>query len=238
LQCYVTDWLLLRLAAFRSIKPALLAHQTIQPTQVAGFNQFFDDYNDTRAWLFGGGLDVNLAKGLNAGAEFSFRKLDESTWLFNPPPHTEDSDQTMYRGYLYWAPYKEWALRGGVEVDLIDSTQPITDPKRVRTWSVPLGIRYFHPAGLFAGVGATYVQQDVTPRLPFVPEGTESFEVVDAALGYRLPQRRGLISIEARNLMDKRLKFQDDQFRTFTDIPPLSAFLPHRTVLLRVNLSF
>ena len=103
-----------------------MANQTIQPTQVAGFNQFFDDFNGTRAWLFGGGLDAHLAEGLNAGAEFFLRQLDETSRL--NPPFTEDRDESLYRGYLYWAPHKEWALRGGVEFDLINSTQPATDP--------------------------------------------------------------------------------------------------------------
>ena len=237
LQCYVTDWLRVRLAALKAVKPALLANQTIEPTQVAGFNQFFDDFNGTKTWIYGGGLDAYLAEGLNAGAEFSFRELDEPS---SENPHfTEHRDDSLYRGYLYWAPYKEWVLRGGVEFDYFNAKQPSTDPRQVGTWSVPLGIRYFNPTGLFAGVGATYVRQHVIPRGPPVPEGTESFMVVDAALGYRLPQRRGLMSIEATNITDTRLKFQDDQVRTrfTTDVPQLSPFIPQRTVLLRVNLN-
>ena len=39
----------IRGAAFRTLKRTLISSQTIEPTQVAGFNQFFDDFNFTRA---------------------------------------------------------------------------------------------------------------------------------------------------------------------------------------------
>src|SRR5918992_3134588 len=39
----VTPYTVLRLAAFRALKRSLLTNQTIEPTQLAGFNQFFDD---------------------------------------------------------------------------------------------------------------------------------------------------------------------------------------------------
>ena len=39
----------LRLAAFRVLKRTGLAELTIEPTQMTGFNQFFDDFNGTSA---------------------------------------------------------------------------------------------------------------------------------------------------------------------------------------------
>ena len=39
----------LRAAYFRTLKRQLLFQQTIQPTQVAGFNQLYDDFTGTRA---------------------------------------------------------------------------------------------------------------------------------------------------------------------------------------------
>ena len=77
LEWNITDYLRVRLAAFRTIKPALVANQTIQPTQVAGFNQFFDDENGTKSWRYGFGVDAKIAANLYAGAEFSRRDLDD-----------------------------------------------------------------------------------------------------------------------------------------------------------------
>ena len=103
---------------------------------------------------------------------------------------------------------------------------------------MPIAVQYFDPSGVFAAVGATYVQQDVNAKDPDNPEGNDSFVTVDAALGYRFPQRRGLVSKEARNITDKRVKFQDDNFRARTDAPIVSRFIPEQTVVARVTLSF
>ena len=41
----------LRAAAFSVLKRTLITDQTLEPTQVAGFNQFYDDENTTDACL-------------------------------------------------------------------------------------------------------------------------------------------------------------------------------------------
>ena len=47
----------LRGAAFRVLKRSLITDQTLEPTQVAGFNQFFDELNATDYWVYGGAVD-------------------------------------------------------------------------------------------------------------------------------------------------------------------------------------
>jgi len=44
----------LRGAWFRVLKRTLVTDQTVEPTQVAGFNQFFDELNATDYWVLGG----------------------------------------------------------------------------------------------------------------------------------------------------------------------------------------
>ena len=60
-----------RAAAFRVLKRTLITDQTLEPTQVAGFNQFFDDLNGTDAWRYGGAIDQKFTKDLFGGVEFS-----------------------------------------------------------------------------------------------------------------------------------------------------------------------
>ena len=43
----------LRAAGFRTLKRTLVTDQTLEPTQVAGFNQFFDDPSATESEVFG-----------------------------------------------------------------------------------------------------------------------------------------------------------------------------------------
>ena len=65
----------LRAAAFRVLKREFITEQTIEPTQVAGFNQFFDDRNATDAWRYGAAIDQKFTSNIFGGAEFSRRDL-------------------------------------------------------------------------------------------------------------------------------------------------------------------
>ena len=51
----------LRAAAFRVLKRTLITDQTLEPTQVAGFNQFFDDLNSTKSWRYGAAIDQKFS---------------------------------------------------------------------------------------------------------------------------------------------------------------------------------
>ncbi len=69
-------------------------------------------------------------------------------------------------------------------------------------------------------------------------DGTDSFFTVDAAIGWRLPNRLGIVSLEGRNLFDNEFKFQDDGFREFRDEPSTGPYIPDRTIIGRVTLNF
>lgn len=110
-------------------------------------------------------------------------------------------------------------------------------PEKVKTLSAPLAVRYFNPSGFFAGLEVTFVHQDVDRRRQStLSDGSDNFTVIDASIGYRLPKRRGIIGLEALNLLDKGFKFQDDNYRS--NEPRGSRYVPERTVLATVTLSF
>jgi hypothetical protein len=89
-------------------------------------------------------------------------------------------------------------------------------------------------------LGVTYVRDEVDRLRPttdsVVPKGSDEFVLLDATLGYRLPKRRGILSLEGLNLLDENFGFEDDNFRIAE--PRNSRFIPGRTVLARVTLSF
>lgn len=240
-QWQVADGLRLRAAVARFLRPALVAEQTLQPTQVAGFNQFYDDNFGTKSWLYGIGLDARLTPRLYAGVEATRRNLDEISFT-DGDRRTEDVHESAARGYLYWALHEEWALTGEVRYDVYEYDEGSFDkPDEVRTFSTPIGVRYFNPNGLFAGAGVSWVSQDVQRSGgSSFPDGDDSFYLVDAGVGYRFPHRRGLISVGVRNLLDRDFKYQDDSFRFGgeRDEPPLNPLIPERTIVGRIVLSF
>jgi tetratricopeptide (TPR) repeat protein len=223
----------LRLARFETLKRRLVVDQTIEPTQVAGFNQHFDDFNGTRAKQYGIGLDARLTRTFYGGMEASRRDLKVPTPTRAGDAFDFDKErEELYSAYLYWTPHSRWAVRGEYRLEKLQANK--RSPSKVKTTSVPLAVRYFAPSGFFSELSATYVRQAVDQ----VSTDSEDSMLFDTALGYRLRKRRGIISLEARNLLDKEVRFQDMSFRT----PPQRAanprFIPDRTLLARITLSF
>ncbi|MCX7102946.1 MAG: FecR domain-containing protein [Methylobacter sp.] len=66
-----------RAAAFRTLKRPLAAKQTLEPTQVVGFNQIYDTYNGTSAWHYAFAMDYNLTRTIFLGGELIWRKSNE-----------------------------------------------------------------------------------------------------------------------------------------------------------------
>jgi tetratricopeptide (TPR) repeat protein len=243
LQWQIDDRHRVRAAAFSTVKPALLNNRTLEPTQVAGFNQFFDDLNATESTSAGLGYDSQLSETVAWGVELTGREMEEPV-IVNNQSEFEDRDEQLHRLYLYATPTPTLAL--GVEAiyDLYNADEGVATqfddvPTRVETVSLPLSARYFAPGGWFAGLTATPVEQEVEyDDFSSLEGGDESFFVLDLAAGYRLPARRGVISLDIRNLTDEEFSYQDDSFREFRDEPSIGPYFPEITGVLSATVVF
>ena len=243
LQWDITKDLRLRLAWFETVKPALIANQTLEPTQVAGFNQLFDDANGTKTRRKGIGLDAHISKNVYGGIEVSARDLDVPG--FSRPPtipaftlsKIEEQQEKLYRAYLYWLPHINWALRGEpVFEQLSRAADPTNNISQIETLSIPLSVNYFNSYGIFAKSTGTYVRQDVQRPNTSLNQGVHDFFLLDATIGYRLPNRRGIFSLEGRNLLDQDFFFRTQSFQVID--PGLPRYTPARTFFVRLTLNF
>jgi tetratricopeptide (TPR) repeat protein len=227
-----------RLAFFKVLKRTLFADQTLEPTQVAGFNQFFDDVNGTKSTRFGGGVDHAFSKNVYGGLEYSARRLrvpisSGSSVL------KEDWDEDLVRAYLYWTVYRDLAVSMEYQFEDFDrdvKSAALATPSSMHTHMLPVTLRYFHPTGLFGGLKTTYVHQKV--KSTTVDNEDNGFALVDLAVGYRLPKRYGILSFEVGNLFDKNFDFQGLETRTSEETASDPLFYPERTVILRLTLAF
>ena len=239
----VTDNLELRAAYFKVVKPALSSNRTLEPTQVAGFNQFFDDPNATKSKRYGIGLDGNLSPAVSYGVEFTKREIDGLVSPLGGQPFYEDRKELLHRAYAYWTPTDNLAVDLSLEYDRSEnqSGSAVADvrPTDVETYSVPVSVRYYHPGGFFAGAKATYVDQQVEAEPSYTYQTGESdFTVVDLVLGYRLPKRRGIVSISVQNIFDEDFEYLDDSYRTFQDEPVAGPYLPELGIMGRLTVNF
>lgn len=228
----------LRAAATRTVKRPLIVDQTLEPTQIAGFTQLFDDLNGTEAWLYGLGADLRLASDLYAGLQLTWRSLTVPSFPGSAPVF-DDQDELRLESYLAWqaTPTVTLSLEPTLERFEVASGDSGRFPNRVDSAILPLRLRYVAPSGLFGEARLSLVHQKVENYRPAgIDEGDSTFATLDAALGWRLPDGRGSIALVATNILDKGFKYLDDNYRT--NEVRLGAFVPEATVLLRGTLRF
>ena len=227
----------LRGAAFRTLKRTLVTDQTIEPTQVAGFNQFYDDFNTTDAWRYGGAIDQKFSASLYAGAEYTYRNL--SVPYVDPDSGNTETvkwEEDIFRGYLFWTPHKWLSFTAEYLYEDFDRDEDFADfAKDVETHSVPLGINFFHPIGISVGLKATYIDQDgefsTQGAQDVYKNGNDNFWLADAAIKYRLPKRYGIFTVGIRNLFDEDFEYYDSD-------PDNARIQPDRVAFVNITLAF
>ncbi len=239
----VMDNLELRASYFEVVKPALSSNRTLEPTQVAGFNQFFDDPNGTKSKRYGLGLDGKASSTFSYGVELTRREIEGLVSPLGAEPFFEDRDEWLHRAYAYWTPVDRLAVDFSLEYDRSenqdDSAVSGVRPTQVDTHSFPVSIRYFHPGGTFVGVRTTYVDQKVEAESDYQYQtGSSNFTLVDLVVGYRLPKRKGIMSLSFQNVFDEEFDYLDDSYRSFQDEPSAGPYIPDSSVMGRLTLSF
>ncbi|MGH8491447.1 MAG: TonB-dependent receptor domain-containing protein [Gammaproteobacteria bacterium] len=254
IQWNIADSLHVRLAYTETLRRALIVEQTLEPTEIAGFNQFFDDPLGSRATRYGIGLDTRASEQLYMGIEASERNI-KLPGINLDPLQEEELREDLYRAYLYWTPSHRWALSAEFRLERFEVEEQIDfTPNRTistETSTVPLTVHYFHPSGFFAGFGASYVHQEVELSVfeSSFDGGSNEFVIVDSSIGYRFPNRLGIFSMGVSNLLDETFRFQDESFRTHSairfnvndpelDVGRVSRFIPDRTIFAGFTLSF
>ncbi|MDY6942984.1 MAG: TonB-dependent receptor [Pseudomonadota bacterium] len=226
----------LRAAAFRTLQRDLVAKGTIEPSHVAGFNQFFDDFTGTRAWRYGAGVDHQLGSGSFLGLQVSGRDMEVPVTDLNTGiAERYDRDEELLQAYGYFAATDRLAVKLSYLFERIEQDEDISNLgfNRLTTQLWPISLRYFHPRGLTTMLTATHARQ--SGNFLVFPDrrerGESQFWVLDAAIGWQLPARRGEFSVGVKNLLDERFQFQDSD-------PESQWFYPERFLFGRLTLNF
>jgi tetratricopeptide (TPR) repeat protein len=231
-----------RLALFRAMRRTLISEQTIEPTQVAGFNQLFDDVPGTDIWTYGGAIDHKFNSNMFGGIQFFRRDLDvpyeEISLIVGGSRFLEANwNESVGNIYFYWAPHPWLTFKTEYRYEKFDRGNDFPGIEEIidlKTNQMTVGCNFFHPGGLFAGLKTSYVYQKGEfghPQFFPVIHDDDKFWVVDAGIGYRMPDRRGSVSVELKNLFDEKFKYQDID-------PTNPRIVPERQIYARITLAF
>jgi Flp pilus assembly protein TadD len=206
-----------RAAGFRALKRTLVNQQTLEPTQVAGFNQFYDDPSGTSSWRYGAAIDQKFGSHVFAGVEGSWRDLQvptQTVGVLGTVVEREPARERLARTYLFVTPHDWIALRAEYQFEQFRLDDGLAGPygySEVDTHRVPLGVQLFHPSGVSLAFGATYLDQDgefLRNSTFTLEEGSRDFWRYDAGIRYRLPRRYGFLAFGVNNFTDEDSPYQ------------------------------
>ncbi len=249
---YLPSKTTLRAAVYYRLTPTLGRVQTLEPTQVAGFNQFFEDPGGTRSLSWGVGIDQEFARWLYAGGSYQKRdlKIPQAYCDFEDPFSgcgfqtvtqvvERDSDDDYWNGYMYATLGNRLALGVDYQRDQHDFDTTSISPVGLfqdfmRTERIRPQLRLHFPFGLFFGASGTRYDQevdqfdDLTSSVRNTVEST--FWIGDVFLGCRFPKRYGSVVLEAKNVADREFTFFE---RSVQD-----RVVPTRSVKLTLSLTY
>jgi Tfp pilus assembly protein PilF len=251
---YLPSKTTLRAAGYYRTSPSLGRIQTLEPTQVAGFNQFFDEAGGTRSLSYGAGVDQTFTRHLFGGLSVLRRDLNTPEAYCTTSDEFsacmgQTADQIIQRDSTnhYYSAYFNAALGKYVAAGL-DYTQekydydlaypslgsPLFFKDYVDRQRLRPQVRLYLPGGFFAGAVGTHYDQTVdqfddllsTTRTTI----DSTFWIVDVLAGYKFPKRYGSVILQAKNVGDREFPFYDHAVE--------ETIAPARTVSLRVNFTF
>lgn len=224
----------LRLASIRVLKRSGLAELTIEPTQVMGFNQFFDDFNGTSARRTAVALDHRFSDKAFAGIELTRRDLRVPQALVDPIA-IFDWYERSHTAYASFLPQRWLAINVAYRYEAFErppEMNGLDDFYRVRTQRLPVTVSMTTSETTSVRLRLTPVRQDGTflhsDLTPF--DGRSSFAVADFMATLHLPKRYGTLTVGVQNLLDKRARFQE------TDVSA-PTITPQRFIFARLSLA-
>lgn len=250
----IKPWLAVRAAAFDTLKRGTVDERTLEPVQIAGFSQLYDEYAGSRTRTFALGVDVRPMPALALGIEGVHREvsppveevfvLTDETAIF-----LQDHEEDLLRVYVYATATDRVALSAAAEIVRFrrDARESRFQPAEVDEYRVPITLAYYDPSGFFADLSATYVDQTVSLETAgaegfYRAESDDDFLTLDATIGQRFFNSRVVLSLEGYNLLDQNLRYQDAIFRTPAeanlDEQPSPRFVESRTLLARLTMRF
>jgi len=220
----------LRAAGFRMLKRTLVNQQTLEPTQVAGFNQFYDDPSGTHGWSWGAAVDQKIGRRVFVGAEGSWRELQIPHQILGAGGivvEREPSREKLARAYFFLTPFDWAALRAEYQFEDIRRDDALAFAfTKVQTHRVPLGVQLFHPSGVSVAFVATYLDQEgvfLRNSTFTFEDGSRDFWMFDAGIRYRLPKRYGFVAFGVNNFLDEDSPYQSTDVRN-PDLRPGRLF--------------
>ncbi len=199
---------LLRAASFRSFKRPLFTSQTLEPTQISGFNQFYDDIDATEITINGAALEHTFTDKIHAGITASSRSLSVPTIDTTNNSVTYDKQHEFNRHtYLYWILSNTNIIAADYFYEKFTSKNPL--PDTLITHRFPISITSAISKNVSSKIVASYINQDLDKSNNIQ---NARFWLTDLSASFRLPKRAGFVTLGGKNIFNKKFNYYNLEF--------------------------
>ncbi|WP_169334449.1 FecR domain-containing protein [Hahella ganghwensis] len=228
--------LTLRLAAFKTIKRDITANQTIEPVQIVGFNQFYDDINGSNTKVYALGVDFAPDRDVRFGVENIYRKVKTPIQAFQPEPDQNQREFNYHHAYYYQHLTHQLSLNLGYEfedIDLVDKQFSSSGTiYRTKTHIAQSGLNAAINPWLYSQADIIYTDQTVDASFSSSDqrEFREHLWNLNLKVGVKLPKRLGEFQFGINNLFDDNSEILNSELNYL-------RYSPERFFYSRIQLS-
>jgi hypothetical protein len=226
-----------RVAYMRLLQKPFFAGLTLEPVQVAGFSQFYEDVYGSYVRRWAGAIDHAVNNRLFVGAGGSRRWIDSPYSGIDPFTLQQTRaeygpwDERETNVYGRWIVTPQVVLSGQVYREYFSRKESYGTAQFqvLRQWRVPVSVQYQSPSGFGAYARATYLDQSGTFCRPTdttvcTLEGSERSTLLDVGAGYRFPGRSMALWLDVMNAFDEEITYQSLDMSRFAAIRGRAAF--------------
>ncbi len=205
-------------ALLQVLTPRSGATPSLEPSQIAGFNQFYSDQANALVRLAGVALEQRISPNLRAGANIIQRDVQVHLTNADFTVETHDWSELETSAYLYWVVSRQVAVSTAVKFGSYERPAEFTGIDgftSLESLEVPASIRFFGPNGLATAITLRYVGQRGSFTDPFGATGFEQVDgsdhawLLDLSFVLQPPGRRFFFALDAKNVTDQRFHYQD-----------------------------
>ncbi len=221
-----------RTAAFSIIKRPIVTNQTIEPTNIAGFNQFYDDNRGAEINQFGISLEHSFSKKIKTGIESNLRTIKVPI-VINNNAKIDKYDEQSLRSYLYFTLNNTSTITTEFHYESFDRS-PLNNnnspPLTLKTTRIPLGFNYSSASRYSFRILSSFIDQSYTDNNSILLRN--NFWITHFSISYKFKQRMGKVTFGIKNIFNKKFNFYDLEF---SGEPRLPLFIPEQTIFAKFN---
>jgi len=198
----LADKTILNIAYISSLKRNLVAKQTIEPTQISGFNQIYDDINGSKINNYSISIGYQHSQNLYSELSSNARNINFPIFSGNKAVFHDVKENTS-SAYLYYNFNSKTSLSFEYLNENFENKS--ISPRKLNNQYIRFGFKY-----LFNNKVSTYIlvqKVEQKYRELTAVENNDKFIIVNATIEYLLSNRNGSIITGVKNMFYERFDF-------------------------------